>query len=181
MQDNAPTVIAVARDYLGLVAALRERCAELKMTYETLEAIAGLSTRHVNKLLAPEPTRSFGPMSFDAVLGALACKVALIDDPERRERILQQWQYRPRSFGRRVRSKKNGMPLSKEPAYIVWRVTNEHMRRMTMARAVKTTPEQRRDIARKAALARSPSERREIARKAARARWGGQQCEPAGD
>src|SRR5262249_30759103 len=154
MQDNAPTVIASTNSYLGLVAALRERCAELKMTYETVEALAGLTRGHVDKLLRAEPTKYFGPMSFDAILGALGCRITLIDDPEQRERMLRHWAYRPRSFGRRVRNKRTGAMLVKEAHYIVWRQTNEHMHRMRLARAIKTTPAQRQASARKAARAR---------------------------
>src|SRR5262249_12784145 len=154
MQDNAPTVIASTDSYLGLVAALRERCAELKMTYETVEAVAGLTRGPVDKIFRAEPTKNFCPMSFDAIIGALRLKNLLADDPLQRERVLKQWQYRPRSFGRRVRNKRTRELLVKEAHYIVWRATNEHMHRMRLARTVKTTPAQRQASARKAARAR---------------------------
>jgi len=40
-----------------------------------------LADNYASKLLSEEPTKNFGPMSFDAILGGLGLKLTLIDDP----------------------------------------------------------------------------------------------------
>jgi hypothetical protein len=86
MIPNAPRVVGVATNYLELIQSFRARLAELEISYETLDEIAGWTTRYGSKLLASEPSRNLGPIALDAMLGATGLKIALIEDRERLER-----------------------------------------------------------------------------------------------
>jgi len=148
--SNAPRIIATAGNYLQLIAAFRARLVELGLNYETVDELSGWTTRYCSKLLAEEPARNLGPMSLDAILGATGLKIALVEDPEKLEKIKRHRDFRPRKYAVRARGKHAG--------YIVRRDTLEHMRRMGIeggrARAEKLSERKRSAIARKAAKAR---------------------------
>jgi hypothetical protein len=86
-EPNLEPITPPADNYLGLVAAFRARVAELGISYETLDELAGYRARYSSKVLAEEPQRHLGVMAFDAMLGALVLKIAVIPDPEKLERI----------------------------------------------------------------------------------------------
>lgn len=151
---NAPTprIVATFENYLGLVAALRSRLTELGISYSTLDELAGWTDTYATKLLGEEPIKHFGPMSLDAVLGALALKGALIEDEAALERVK-----RHRDFVPRQRPPRLAIASGKQ-AYIVQRKTREQMRQMAvlggLARAQKLSPAKRKKIAKKAARTR---------------------------
>jgi hypothetical protein len=82
-EPNLEPITPPADNYLGLVAAFRARVAELGISYETLDELAGYRARYSSKVLAEEPQRHLGVMAFDAMLGALVLKIAVIPDPDR--------------------------------------------------------------------------------------------------
>jgi hypothetical protein len=88
---DAPHVIATAGSYLELIAGFRARQAELGIPYETLDALAGWTTRYASKVLAEEPSRHLGVMAFDALLVVLGLKLVLIHDPEKLEKIRKHY------------------------------------------------------------------------------------------
>jgi hypothetical protein len=149
--------LATVTNYLGLIAALRARIAELGINYATVDTIAGWTEGYASKLLAPEPTpgsktkRAMGPMAFDAALGALAVKLQVVSDTEQLRHIK-----RNHYFVHRVQAAP--MHTSGQHDYVVLRKTNEMMRHMSQqaipARMAKISPAKRRAIARKAARAR---------------------------
>src|SRR5262249_33583794 len=96
---SSPRVLASTDSYLGLVAALRERGAWLKLPSERAGVLGGLCDGHAEKLLRSEPKKYCGPMSFDAILGPLGVKIVVVDDTAKRARVPPKGQYRPRSFG----------------------------------------------------------------------------------
>lgn len=75
------------RDYQELHDALRARAEALGASYETLDRIAGLPDRYVNKLLAPVPVKGIGRKSLGPLLGALGVMMLLVEDTEALERI----------------------------------------------------------------------------------------------
>jgi hypothetical protein len=77
--------LAVVVDYDGLLAALRQRAIELNTPLESIDHVAGLTARYTGKLLGK--TRVLGPMSFGALLGALALKLAVMPDNDALARI----------------------------------------------------------------------------------------------
>jgi hypothetical protein len=147
--------LAVVSNYLALIEALRARVLELGISFETIDQVAGWTDKYASKLLA-EPTpgsakRCMGPMSFDAMLGALAVKLQVIADPE-----MLRYLRRNRYFVHRERSTR--MPAPGSHGYVVHRTTYQMLRQMApkggVARAAKMTPRQRSIAARRAALAR---------------------------
>lgn len=163
-------IVPPADNYLGLVAAFRARVAELGISYETLDELAGYTARYSSKVLAEEPQRHLGVMAFDAMLGALALKIAVIPDPDKLEKIKNH-----RHFVRRKTSKPRDATL----AYVAHRVTLPFLRDIGSkgghARREKLSAHRRKAIARNAGLAKaaklSPEERSALAKKAAKARW----------
>lgn len=143
-------IIAIADNYLGLIAGARARLAELGISYETLDAVAGWTETYSTKLLAEEPQKYLGPMSFDALMGGLAFKLALIEDPEKLEKLRKHRHFVPR---------RGPMPNRVTHArYIVRRDTREHMREMGKesgrVRKERIPERKRKSMARKAALTR---------------------------
>jgi hypothetical protein len=147
--SSSPRVVATAGNYLGLIAALRARIAELGISYATLDAIAGWTDTYATKLLAEEPQKYFGPMSFDAMLGSLGIKIALVEDPAKLEKVKKNRDFVPRQLA---------LPTTGKHAYVVQRKTRENMREMSReaarARMEKIPPRKRSALARKAAKAR---------------------------
>jgi hypothetical protein len=83
----AGRIIGIAKSYAELIDALKQRTAELGVTMETVDHVAGLPLRYCSKLLAPVPVRSIGATSLGPLLGALGLRIAVIVDEEQFERI----------------------------------------------------------------------------------------------
>jgi hypothetical protein len=77
--------ITVITDYDGLITALRQRAIELNTPLESIDEVARLPTRYTTKLLGKRTV--LGPMSFGAILGALALKLAVMPDNDALARI----------------------------------------------------------------------------------------------
>jgi hypothetical protein len=72
---------------LGLIAAVRARCAELHTTYETIDYVAGLPLRYTGKILSPSQDRHLGAISMGPLLGVLGLKLIVVVDEAEFERI----------------------------------------------------------------------------------------------
>ena len=79
--------LAVVRTTEDLREVFRRRVTELNISLETLDAIAGLPTRYSSKVLGLQPTRRFGQISFEALLGALGLMLLVVEDPEALARV----------------------------------------------------------------------------------------------
>ena len=79
--------LAVVRSTEDLRNLFRQRVAHFNISLETLDAIAGLPTRYSSKLLASNPPRTFGPISFEALLGALGLMLVALEDAEAIARV----------------------------------------------------------------------------------------------
>lgn len=75
-----PRQIAIITDYLGLIAALRSRADELRISREALDHLTGLQSGYSGKLLAPVPLRALGRTSLGPMLGAMGLKIVLVED-----------------------------------------------------------------------------------------------------
>jgi hypothetical protein len=81
--------------YAGLVGALRRRATELQIATGGAAAaeVAGLPVSYLGKLLSPlsgksrENVRRLGIMSLGPVLGALGCKLVMIEDDDALQRF----------------------------------------------------------------------------------------------
>jgi hypothetical protein len=82
------------RTYGDLLAALRARRDELQVTHEIIDAVTGLALGHTGKLLAVPPFKRLGRLSLEYILGGLALKLTLSEDPEQLERVRPMLQKR---------------------------------------------------------------------------------------
>ena len=74
--------LAIVRTADDLRAAMRQRVAELGVSLDTVDFVAGLPTRYTAKVLGFQPTKNFGQMSFEALLGALGLMLIVVEDAE---------------------------------------------------------------------------------------------------
>lgn len=80
----APHPIALLRSHDDLRRAVRQWCAENRITRMELDARAGLADGHASKLLAIHPHKKFGSKSMWRVLAANGLTLALVVDPDRK-------------------------------------------------------------------------------------------------
>jgi hypothetical protein len=83
----AGPVLAIVRTSADLCEAFRRRIIELDVSLETVDHIAGLPTRYTAKIIGAQPTRKFGQMSFEALLGALGLMLLVVEDTEALARV----------------------------------------------------------------------------------------------
>ena len=74
----APRPIALLRSHDDLRLAVRQWCAENRVTRMELDARAGLADGHASKLLAIHPHKKFGSKSMWRVLAAIG---VMLDRP----------------------------------------------------------------------------------------------------
>jgi hypothetical protein len=82
-----PAPLAIVRTTDDLRQLFRQRVAYLGISLETLDAIAGLPVRYSSKLLALEPSKHMGPISFESLLGALGLMLVAWEDAEALRRV----------------------------------------------------------------------------------------------
>jgi hypothetical protein len=92
-EQPAPVPIRSMADFL---TALRITRDERQLTHETIDEITGLPSGYCGKLLAPEPIKNLGWLSFGLVLNAFGKMLLLVDDPEQIRRIEHRWTQRER-------------------------------------------------------------------------------------
>jgi hypothetical protein len=122
------SAVAAAGSQSAIAAAeiAYARTAQLGISYETVDAIAGFTTRYTTKLLAEEPDRHMGVMAFDAMLHILAVKIVLIPDPEKLERVKKHWNFE--RWKNRLRGERYAR-IRRAPNYAVVLATNRLERR----------------------------------------------------
>jgi hypothetical protein len=75
-------VLAIVDDYDALWSAVRTRVEAMGITRHTLDHISGMQEGYSGKVLGPKKIKKFGPESLGATLGAICCKLVLVEDPE---------------------------------------------------------------------------------------------------
>jgi hypothetical protein len=81
-EQKASAVARMISDYNEFVAAVRDRVDEMGLTRHELDHQAGLQEGYSGKLLGPTQIRGFGKMTLGPTLGAIGCKLLLVEDPE---------------------------------------------------------------------------------------------------
>jgi hypothetical protein len=76
--------LAVIRGYDDLHESLRRRADEMHVSRRTIDGLAGIADGLSEKILGPAKTKRLGIISFGAILGALGCKLILVENPEAR-------------------------------------------------------------------------------------------------
>jgi hypothetical protein len=123
--------LAVVRSTEDLRKLFRQRVADLNISLETLDEIAGLPTRYCSKLLAPHPHKNFGAISFEALLGALALQLVALEDAEALDRVRRRLVPLQRIDHNGWRAALNEQPVSlpaeqiEGAAGVIWRADRE--------------------------------------------------------
>jgi hypothetical protein len=92
MTIGPPVWIGEAASHDELIAVLRERQVALQLSDQTLDAISGLTHGHVSKLLGPGRARGLSEISMNALVGALAVRLVIIEDVEQAARMKPHWE-----------------------------------------------------------------------------------------
>ena len=82
-----------------LLAALRARRDELELTHERIDDIAGFPSGYAGKLLAPEPIKNLGWLSFGLALDSMGVALILVENPDQVRLVQKRWipRERPRN------------------------------------------------------------------------------------
>jgi hypothetical protein len=98
-----PRPIVMVRDEPDLCRVIRERCAELQITYETLEAVTLMPSGYASKLLCEHPVKHMGAAMLWTVLGTLGFEIGLVttDVPAHLRARMPVREHAPQTQGKR--------------------------------------------------------------------------------
>lgn len=137
--------------------AARARIAELGITYDTVDAIAGFPDKYTSKLLCEPPLRNFSVDSMFSLLGAIALSPALQPDDKRLEKLRKRPEWlAPKLEGKQYRMKKLALRVHRP---LVIHLSSELLAQARRLGGLNS----RKRVGKKRA--------RQIAKRAARARW----------
>jgi hypothetical protein len=88
--------VPMIRSMEELLAALRARRDELQLTHERIDDIAGWPSGYAGKLLAPEPIKNLGFMSFGLALDSMGIALVVVENPEQIKLVEKRWVRRER-------------------------------------------------------------------------------------
>lgn len=92
---NAPLrVLGEASSYDELIVICRDRADELELTRLEIDRLSGLCDGHASKLLCS--LKKLGHVSLGPMIGTLALRLVVVDDPIQREKILARREPRQR-------------------------------------------------------------------------------------
>jgi hypothetical protein len=89
-----PEPLGTFTSYQEFVALLRQRKDDLGLSNATVDALAGLTDGHTDKVLGPAATKNLGPLTFTALLDALGLSGTLYADPAKAARLSRRWDKR---------------------------------------------------------------------------------------
>jgi hypothetical protein len=138
-------------DYDGLIAAIRARMRELGVTNETIDAITGLQSGYVGKLLAPSRIKKLGVMSFGVMMQSLGLKLIVVEDAKTTEKMRPRWTQREKALPL--------LAIARMPPRATWLFTKRSGRSAAKLRAEKLPAERRHEIALNATTVRWRRER----------------------
>jgi hypothetical protein len=87
-----PKWVGEASSHAELLDVMRKRQLELGLSNELVDHIACLSQGHCDKLLGPGRQRGLSQLSLDALMGALAVRLIIAEDPERAAQMRPRWE-----------------------------------------------------------------------------------------
>ena len=85
--DNEPRVLAEARTYDELHAALRNRADQLQVSRAELDYLSGLQSGYCGKLLSKTRIKNLGPQSLGPLLTVLGLCLQVVEDQAAMARI----------------------------------------------------------------------------------------------
>lgn len=157
--------LATIRTYEEFHAALRARADELGVSRETIDELGCLTDGHASKLLAPNPIKIIGRVSFGPMLQALGLMLLIVEDPEALARTI-----------RKGAKRDDKMVRYAKPSGIDGR--SRILRRKVKLALHNHMSALGRSGGRARMAQASPSVRRRLARTAAKVRWSRRQQEP---
>jgi hypothetical protein len=142
--------LAICHDYNELLAAIRHRRDELRISHFTLDHVSGIPSGYASKLLASPPMKRLGALSLGPVLGALGLRLLVVDDPAALARVSARLVKKQRKHA--DRSMLTDQPCQRQ-RFLPF--LDRAFARTARARGLSLqTPQRRQEIARKAAKAR---------------------------
>lgn len=88
--------VPLIRSMPDLLAALRARRDELQLTHERLDDIAGWPSGYCGKLLAENPIKNLGWVSFGLALDSMGVALVLVENPAQVRLVEKRWIRRER-------------------------------------------------------------------------------------
>jgi hypothetical protein len=93
-------ILAEIADYDDLWRGIRGRVDAMGITREELDHLSGLQEGYSGKTLGPKQRKKFGNISLGSTLGAIGCKLLLVEDPVQTARIMARCKFRERPIAR---------------------------------------------------------------------------------
>ena len=147
--------LGVVHDYDGLHRILRDRIEELNVARSTVDHVAGLPSGYSGKILSPQPTKRLGKLLLGSMLGGLALRLVVEEDPEQFERIKSRLVERQAGQTRpKLHADAKPVSIHDEARRLLQNAMRRNGRKGVRARMKKLTPEERSRVARQAARAR---------------------------
>lgn len=141
--------LATVNGYAGLIAAIRARKTEMRISDAELEEIAGLTRGHVSKLLAAGASKVLGPLSMGRLLRALGLELIVAENADQTAAVRKL--YVPRDENQVRRIKLRAIATTEPPP---WLIDKEKARQLRANQLSRTTHEQRSKSARRGAIKR---------------------------
>lgn len=153
-------IVGEAVDHAQLIAVIRAWVVQLGVTYGSLDELAGLPERYVNKLLRPVPIKGLNRFSMGPLLGALGLKLVIAVNTEQLERMAKRHVANRWTQGRKDTEKRRAgakQLARKRPnsSRQQWTGNSEWGRMLRMRQIVLSTPEGLQRVARKGGKARA--------------------------
>ena len=146
MADGPRVIAGQIVEYGDLMAAVRNRVAELNIHGTRFDAMAGWPEGYLSKLICARPVRRIGLQSMGVLLSTLGVSLQMIENPAGTERLKEHLVPRNPSYVR-------AMPAAAGILFTA-RMLKRIRRLGGMARTARLTPEQRSELGKKAAAAR---------------------------
>lgn len=147
--------------------ALRTRKLTLGLSDLVVDDLGNLARGHTGKLLGPSRVKSLGRLSLGALLGTLALRLIVVEDPEQVAVMEKHWERREEG---KVHARRRASIGKSTMRAVLPAVMSEMGKRGAAVANAKRTKKQRSAAARRAANARWRPSKRKVspARKAAR-------------
>ena len=146
MADGPRVIAGQIVEYGDLMAAVRNRVAELNIHGTRFDAMAGWPEGYLSKLICARPVRRIGLQSMGVLLSTLGVSLQMIENPAGTELLKERLVPRNPSYVR-------AMPAAAGILFTA-RMLKRIRRLGGEARMAKLTPEQRSELGKKAAAAR---------------------------
>jgi hypothetical protein len=138
-------------DYDALVERVRERAANIGLSYQMIDEISGLAEGHCGKVLADLRARQMGLNTFLAITQSLGIRAVFFADEKLTAQMASLYEKRDQTKAHARRRASLGPVTLKR---VLPAVAAEMGKRGAIARMNRTTPETRSQFARAAARAR---------------------------